>query len=163
MAIEVDFTLLEDLTTANIRLNGLLQNDEKALTSLRIPGTCEVHLHLGQLRGINSLGVRAFVNWISSLPNEKIIIHNAPKSFIDQANMVDGFFPARARIRSFYVPYFSENTNEEVQALFSIGINFYLYEGVWKFSFPEIYDSRGRLMSVDIQPERYFKFLEKMK
>lgn len=163
MAIKVDFALLKDLTTANISFDGVLENDEKALSALHIPDAAEIHLHLGQLSRINSLGVRSFINWISPLANERIVIYDAPKCFIDQLNMVDGFLPSRARIRSFYVPYYSEETSEETQVLFSIGLNFYLYEGHWKFSFPEIYDSRGNLMSVDIQPERYFKFLERMK
>ena len=77
--------------------------------------------------------------------------------------MVAGLLPEHARVRSFFVPYYSEITGEEENTVFTAGINFYLYEGQWKFSFPEIQDSKGNPMFIDIQPERYFKFLEKMK
>ncbi|CAE80487.1 hypothetical protein AB1A81_12370 [Bdellovibrio bacteriovorus] len=163
MSVKVDHVILKDQNLARVSLGGVLENDEKALAELSIPATLDLHLHLEQLRGINSLGVRAFVNWSSKLKNPKIMIHDAPKAFVDQINMVDGFLPAQARMRSFYVPYYSEATGEETQVQFTIGINFYLYEGQWKFFFPEVHDSRGNLMSVDVQPERYFRFLNKMK
>lgn len=163
MSVKMDFVILKEQNVAKVSLGGLLENDEKSLATLQIPEHLDLHLHLDQLRGINSLGVRAFVNWASPLKNAKILIYDAPKCFIDQVNMVDGFLPKQARVRSFSVPYYSESTGEETPVLFSVGINFYLYEGQWKFSFPEVHDSNGQLMSVDIQPERYFRFLEKMK
>lgn len=163
MAVTVNHVILKDQKLARVSLSGLLESDEKTLLDLQIPDDLELHLHLEKLRGINSLGVRAFVIWSSKLKNPKILIHDAPKSFVDQINMVDGFLPPQARMRSFFVPYYSEATGEESQALFAIGINFYLYEDQWKFSFPEIHDSRGNLMSLDVQPERYFRFLNKMK
>lgn len=163
MSIKLDHVILKDQNMAKISLSGLLENDERAFADLDIPADLELHLHLEQLKGINSLGVRTFINWSSKLENSKIFVHDAPKGFVDQMNMVAGFLPPQTRVRSFYVPYYSEITGEETPVLLEIGINFYLFDGQWKFSFPEVQDRNGNLMSMDIQPERYFKFLEKMK
>lgn len=163
MAIKLNHVILNDQNIAKLSFDGILENDEKAFADLSIPENMELHLHLGQLRGINSLGVRAFVNWSMTLKNPKIFIHDAPKCFVDQLNMISGFLPPQSRVRSFYVPYYSEGTGEEFPVLLSVGINFYLFEGQWKFTFPEVMDSKGQPMAIDIQPERYFRFLEKMK
>ena len=163
MPVNIDHAAFHQEKLTKVGLGGLIENDEKAFSELQIAADHDLELHLDQLRGINSLGVRAFVIWSSNLQNKKITVHDAPKCFIDQLNLIAGFMPPQTQVRSFYVPYFSELTGEEENILFIVGINFYLFEERWKLALPEVRDSQGHLMSIDVQAERYFKFLEKMR
>lgn len=163
MAMQLNYIELPKEKIAKVSFAGIIESDDKLFATLQVPADFALEIHLEQLRGINSLGVRSFIIWSSTLKNSKITIHDAPKSFVDQLNMVAGLLPDQTRMRSFVVPYYSEITGEEESTIFAAGINFYLFEGQWKFSFPEIQDSKGNAMFLDIQPERYFKFLEKMK
>lgn len=145
---------------AKLEFSGNLANDEFSLHAHNFDSSTEVQLVLNNLRGINSLGVRAFINWHKSLSYKEITLIDAPKCFIDQANMVEGFIPARCKLKSFFVPYYSENTDEESNILFEKGINYFKIENQWKFSFPEVLDGDRFPMEMDIQPERYFHFLK---
>jgi hypothetical protein len=94
---------------------------------------------------------------MTKLVDSKIKIYNAPKSFIDQVNMVNGFLPKNATIESFYVPYFSESTNKEKKVLFErekhFGQNSVEIKDV-------ITDEAGQSYEIDVLPNKYFKFIK---
>ena len=110
--------------TVKLEFSGALANDEITLSHFNFDTDTEVQLILNNLTSVNSLGVRSFVGWHKQLSYRNIIIVDAPKCFIDQANVVDSFLPERTKIKSFFVPYYSEQTEEETNILFEVGINF---------------------------------------
>lgn len=145
-----------------IEFSGNLENDEATLSNLAFDDQTDIQLILKDLKGINSLGVRTFINWHKGLSYKSMTIVQAPKCFIDQANMVEGFIPIRSKIKSFQVPYFSEETEQETNVTFDIGVNYYVMDQQWKFSFPQVLDKKNNPMEMDVQPERYFSFLRKL-
>jgi hypothetical protein len=57
---------------------------------------------------------------------------------------------------SFYVPYYSEHTNETQRVLLTRGHE-YLED---KVSLPELRDKEGNPMELDVDANRFFKFLQ---
>lgn len=148
--------------TVKLEFSGNLANDEIELCQFNFDADTEIQLILNNLTSVNSLGVRSFVNWHKQLSYKNFVIVDAPKCFIDQANMVDSFLPPRIKFKSFFVPYYSEQTEEETNILFEVGINYFKFNNQWKFSFPEVLDAEKNPMELDIQPERYFQFLKNL-
>lgn len=115
----------------------------------------KVFINLGKLHSINSSGIRKWINWMSSFEDREIFIHEAPRFFIDQANMVSEFLTSKTKVLSFYLPFFSENTEEEKSVL--VETKSALSSG--KFQMPEdVKDSNGELMEVDVNLSKYLAF-----
>jgi hypothetical protein len=131
--------------------------DESLANYLEIfPLVPKMNINLENVQSINSTGIREWIKLMAKLKDSKIKIYNAPKSFIDQVNMVNGFLPLNTTLQSFYVPYFSESTNKEKKVLFvrdkHFGDNFVNVTDV-------ITDEAGQSYELDILPKKYFKFI----
>lgn len=117
-----------------------------------------VRIDLAKTTGINSRGIRDWIEWISRFINTRIELHNCPKLIIDQVNMVQDFVPKNAHIISFFVPYYSEDTEEEKQVLFLRGQHF----DQGRVDAPtDIVDSAGNAMEIDVIESKFFHFLLK--
>lgn len=115
----------------------------------------KVYINLGKLLSINSSGIRKWINWMASFGDRKIYIHEAPRFFIDQANMVAEFLTPQTKVVSFYLPFFSEATEEEKNVL--VDTTKALASG--QFQMPEdVKDSKGELMEVDVNLPKYLAF-----
>ncbi len=120
-----------------------------------------VEIDLGEVTAMNSIGIRDFAAWMASLENPVIEFSHCPKFFIDQVNMIIGLVPVRASFLSFYVPFFSSVTDEEKRVLFVKGME---YKGVGEnvtIELPEVRDSKGNPMELDVVSDRYFEFLKR--
>ncbi len=120
----------------------------------------EFKINLEKVSAINSCGIREWIKWIRTAPeSSKIIYSNCPKVIVDQINMVAGFLPDNAKVESFYVPYYSEDSGNEKMILFREGKEF---EGSEVNAPDEIKDEEtGDMMEMDVIEAKYFKFLKK--
>ena len=97
-----------------VKLGGVIDEDNE-LTDLvdKIP-TGTVVIDLGEIERINSCGVRDWVNWLSKLENNgtrSVLVECSP-AIVAQINLVNNF-TGNGVVKSFYVPYFCPECDEE--------------------------------------------------
>lgn len=109
------------------------------------------------LKSINSTGIREWIKLMQKLVSSSIELYECPKPFIDQANMVQGFIPANARVMSFYVPYYNEDNETEKKVLLVYGQHY--TEGKLN-PLPPVTDDSGAPMELDVIEAKYFKFIK---
>lgn len=143
----------------SVAISGILDENYGDLTNLTFPPGGSLYFDLKELTALNSIGIRELMKWLHALPNPVMSFANCPSVFILQLNMIAEFLPARARIYSFYVPYYSEKTNEETQILFVKDMNFQRGAGGVTITYPTVVDKTGSPMDIDAN-NRYFKFLD---
>jgi hypothetical protein len=140
-----------------VKISGVIDEDTD-FSKVDIRAAASLRLDLSGIKSINSCGIRDWIKWLSSSAAQAVVFHDCPKVIVDQINMVQGFLPANGRVTSFYVPYFCEETDEEKQVLFRLGTEYAEDGGI---SAPEVLDSSGNGMEMDIVESKYFKFLQK--
>jgi len=131
------------------------ENSDFAELKRRLRGA--VVFHLGEVRRINSCGVREWVNFVRDLPNvaELTFSHCSP-AIVTQLNMIYNF-RGRARVRSFYAPYICESCHNEEEKLLDVQSQF---PSGNTGSLPEFEcENCHRTMEFDDLPERYLSFL----
>lgn len=158
MALQLSFKVEDKCTT--IRLMGSLSGSGSPLDSVVVNPNFDLNLDLRELNAVNSLGIRNFHNWISTVQCQRMRLLFCPYVFINQVNMVKGFLPAKAEIESFFVPYFSDGTGEEKMVLLTKLLDYNKIDGKIVVNPPELFDSLGVKMEMDIFPDQYFKFLD---
>lgn len=97
-----------------VKLGGVIDEDNE-LSELvdKIPTGTAV-IDLGEIERINSCGVRDWVNWLAKLEHNGtrgVLIECSP-AIVAQINLVNNFTGAGV-VKSFYVPYFCPECNEE--------------------------------------------------
>ncbi len=140
-----------------LSLGGTIDEDAD-FSLLDIRGGVEVAIDLSGIKSINSCGIREWIKWIASAGSAQVIYTKCPKVIVDQINMVDGFLPAKAKVASFYVPYFNEESGFEKNVLFRYGAEY--KEGV--LTPPKgVVDEEGNPMEMDVLEAKYFRFIKK--
>jgi hypothetical protein len=97
-----------------VKLGGVIDEDNE-LSDLveKIPvGTAVIDV--GEIERINSCGVRDWVNWLSKLENNgtrSVLVECSP-AIVAQINLVNNF-TGNGVVKSFYVPYFCPECDEE--------------------------------------------------
>lgn len=143
-----------------IRLAGPL-NEDSDMSLVIIPPTPAIEVDLSELTKINSVGIRNFVAWVAKLSAPQVTFTFCPRFFIDQVNMIANFIPERAKINSFYVPYYSKDTDEEKNVLYTRGQQYEVKDdGTFTVTHPLVKDANGQEMDLDAL-DRYFSFLAK--
>lgn len=128
--------------------------DEHAdFTPLRSQLRGAVELDLGEIRRINSCGVREWVNFVRDLPEASALTFTAcSTAFVTQLNMIYNF-RGPARIRSFHAPYTCDVCGHDEDLLIEVGPDS-------KVELPTPSCPRcGDVMQFDDIPERYLSFL----
>ena len=97
-----------------VKLGGVIDEDNE-LTDLvdKIPAGTAV-IDLGEIERINSCGVRDWVNWLSKLETNgtrSVLVECSP-AIVAQINLVNNF-TGNGVVKSFYVPYFCPECDEE--------------------------------------------------
>ena len=87
-----------------------------------------------------------------------ITFNQCPKVIVDQINMVDGFLPSNAKVNSFFVPYYHDDSGSEKNVLFRYGQEF---SEASVNPPPEVKDDDGNAMEMDVIESKYFKFIKK--
>ncbi len=140
------------------RLSGQIDEDVN-FSDYPLEGT-SLTLDLDGISAINSCGIREWIKWMQKAESvSSIVFKNCPKIIVDQMNMVEGFFPNNAKVDSFYVPYYSDETGEERNILFEsnkefTGSNLKLPD--------QVKDSEGNEMEIDVIETKYFKFISRI-
>ena len=141
-----------------VTLEGQL-DEEARFDDAKINGEENVSIDLEKVKSINSCGIREWIKWIRTFSSSSNIeLHNCPKVVVDQINMVAGFLPENAEVKSFYVPFFSEESGDEKMILFEQGKQF---DANGLKEIEEVKDDSGNEMEMDVIEAKYFKFLKR--
>jgi hypothetical protein len=134
-------------------------NEDASFAGLSIAVGMPIILDLEYVTSINSVGIREWIKWIKSLPSATPLrVRKCPKIVVDQVNMIAGFLPSGTVVESFFVPYFSEETNSEKMVLFQLGKH---YDAAGQLAPDEdVKDDAGNDMEMDVIAAKYFKFLK---
>ncbi len=117
----------------------------------------EVYIDLSGINFINSKGIRFWLGWLEQLRSIKVVYFvKCPVIFVNQMSMIVGFLPDNGKVISFYVPFYSPQTEEDKAVLYRFGKEF----GDFGLKHPEdVFDSQNNRMEIDVVETRYFKFL----
>lgn len=143
-----------------MRISGKM-NESAEFDMIRLPKSESLEIDLVDLTLINSMGIRIFKDWVHRLEVPSLFFSYCPRIFIDQVNMVVDFIPKTSTIQSFYVPYYNEDSEEERNVLFVRNEHFKMENGEPVITFPDVKDSKGREMEIDVIAEKYFAFIKK--
>lgn len=139
-----------------VKLGGVIDEDnELAELVEKIPvGTAVIDL--GEIERINSCGVRDWVNWLSKLETHgtrSVLVECSP-AIVAQINLVNNFTGSGV-VKSFYVPYFCPECDEEKVLLVEAGDM-----GPPPHEPPTCRcDECDLVMDFDDMPDSYFAFL----
>lgn len=141
----------------NVVMAGSIDEDAD-FTQLNLTGASQIEIDMGGLKSINSCGIREWIKWMGTAPSANISFNQCPKVIVDQINMVDGFLPGNAKVHSFFVPYYNDDSGVEKNVLFRLGTEF----GENSVTPPaEVKDEEGNVMEMDVIESKYFKFIKK--
>jgi anti-anti-sigma regulatory factor len=97
-----------------VKLGGVIDEDNELGDLVdKIPSGTAV-IDLGEIERINSCGVRDWVNWLSKLETSgtrSVLVECSP-AIVAQINLVNNFTGSGV-VKSFYVPYFCPECDEE--------------------------------------------------
>ncbi len=96
-----------------IKLGGVIDEDNELaeLTEKIQPGTAIIDL--AEIERINSCGVRDWVNWLGRIESEaSVVLVECSPAIVAQINLVNNF-TGKGVVKSFYVPYFCPECDEE--------------------------------------------------
>lgn len=148
-----------------ITLSGPL-DEFSVLGGLNLARFKQLSFHLKGLTSINSVGVREWVDLMTSVPSEAAVdFVDCPRPFVDQMNILVGFVPRQARVRSFAVPYYCDSCQQEEAVYFSEGKEYCLAskKGNQKSELfplkPVACSKCQHIMHIDILESKYFSFL----
>ncbi len=152
-----DIKLVKDKDRTTLQLVGVIDEDVD-FNKFNLSGYPSLEIDLSLVKGINSCGIREWIKWIRTAGDAPITYVNCAKLIVDQINMVDGFLPATGKVRSFYVPYYSDKNGTEKSILFQYGTEF-SENGLRP---PDsVLDADGSPMEMDVIEAKYFKFISK--
>ncbi|MGE5086744.1 MAG: hypothetical protein ACM3MG_10620, partial [Bacillota bacterium] len=78
-------------------------SEKTSIYDYNLKNATEVVLDMQKVTFINSIGVKNWILWTMRVPETaSMTLLNCPFVIVNQASMVNGFLPARARILSFY-------------------------------------------------------------
>src|SRR5512143_900586 len=97
-----------------VKLGGVIDEDNELGDRVdKIPSGTAV-IDLGEIERINSCGVRDWVNWLSKIETNgtrSVLVECSP-AIVAQINLVNNF-TGNGVVKSFYVPYFCPECDEE--------------------------------------------------
>lgn len=139
-----------------VKLGGVLDEDNELGELVdKIPNGTAV-IDLGEIERINSCGVRDWVNWLSRLEQkgtQSVLVECSP-AIVAQINLVNNFTGSGV-VKSFYVPYFCPECDEEKVLLVEASDM-----GPPPHNPPTCRcDECDLVMDFDDMPESYFAFL----
>lgn len=118
----------------------------------------KVVIDFNEMRRLNSTGTRTWCLWMRSIPEgADIEFRNCPVILVKSFTAIQGFLKPSIKIQSFAVPYYSKTSNERTDFMLIRDLHFGDSLGI---SLPELKDSRGDVMEVDINEQIYFEFLK---
>jgi anti-anti-sigma regulatory factor len=97
-----------------VKLAGVIDEDNELADLVDKIPTGTAVIDLGEIERINSCGVRDWVNWLSRLENNgtRAVLVECSPAIVAQINLVNNF-TGNGTVKSFYVPYFCPECDEE--------------------------------------------------
>jgi anti-anti-sigma regulatory factor len=143
-----------------VKLGGVIDEDNELGDLVdKIPSGTAV-IDLGEIERINSCGVRDWVNWLSKLEangTRSVLVECSP-AIVAQINLVNNF-TGNGVVKSFYVPYFCPECDEEKVLLVEASDM-----GAPPHEPPTCRcDECDLVMDFDDMPDSYFAFLSNQK
>ena len=143
-----------------VKLGGVIDEDNELGDLVeKIPNGTAV-IDLGEIERINSCGVRDWVNWLNKLENSgtrSVLVECSP-AIVAQINLVNNFTGSGV-VKSFYVPYFCPECDEEKVLLVETSDM-----GPAPHEPPTCRcDECDLVMDFDDMPDSYFAFLSNQK
>lgn len=118
-----------------------------------------IRINLGKVTSVNSYGVKIWCQWMNAHKDwGAVILEECPFVFVKNFHSVRGFLASNVTVLSFYVPYYSDETQERKDLLFMREREF-TKDGFVKC--PDVLDSKGMKMELDVIETSYFSFLKK--
>jgi hypothetical protein len=155
MGAGLKFSITDRPDGLEVRLDGSIDEDS-GFERIVIPKGKPVFFYLTNVGTINSTGIREWLNWTKSYQDEGWHLNECPTHFINQLNMIDQFVPPKSKVVSFFVPFFSDELNEEKIVLVDRAS---CTNGTLNVETPK--DSQGNEMDIDVIPEHFLKFTKK--
>lgn len=138
---------------AKVVLKGAIDEDSDFSPILKTSGP--VSINFKEVQSINSLGIRSWVNFLKDLSNREVHYEECPPIIVRQLNMVPSFL-GKAKVLSVFVPYVSDDTDEEKLVL--VPSQKFEQNG---FSIDETLKEGGQEYELDGHPQQYFAFAKK--
>ncbi len=108
---------------------------------------------------MNSYGIKIWCKWsVDHQHLPKIFLDNCPFVFAKNFGSIRGFLMPNMHVRSFYVPFYNDESHEAKNVLMTIGKDF-TDDGF--YNVPKAFDSKGAPMEIDVDKKTYFQFLKK--
>ncbi|HEY5936329.1 MAG TPA: hypothetical protein VIU61_16875 [Kofleriaceae bacterium] len=103
-----------------VGLSGDITEAAKLDELLRLPGP--MRIDLGGIRLINSLGVRAWYQFVgrAEAAGTAITVERLAPVMVSQISMIKGFMGSRTRVASILVPYFCQSCGTDDTKLFEV-------------------------------------------
>jgi hypothetical protein len=129
--------------------------DEDTNFSGLLSGTGPIHLNLAGIESINSLGIRAWVNFFKTATNRAVFYWECPPLIVRQMNMIPSF-SGHAQVQSVFAPYICDHCEAEELRLIECGKPDWNRDSVQE-SFPCTQCVEGE-MELDGNLNQYFSF-----
>ncbi len=163
------FNVVQNSNGAELELilSGTIDEDVQ-FPALNLSATKQIVFNLKDVKSINSVGIREWLNWIKGLSEKcQIVMKNCPKTLVFQFNMVEGFLPKGTKVTSLYVPFFCEKCDLEENMLFQVGQEIKVKNGAVQLDFDlnKIKPCKVNVaeceLKIDVTESKYFHFLKR--
>lgn len=161
---EFKSTISENGSNATLAFQGSIDEDVE-FPAVEAGKFQTITLDLKNVKAINSVGIREWLNWIRPLAEKSdFVLENCPKAMVFQFNMVEGFLPPRAKVSSFFVPFYSESADQEENVLFKVGQEVKADGGNIALNYDPKAAKLGGVddMEMDVTEAKYFQFLKRV-
>lgn len=160
VASQVNGSVMEILLEGSI-------NETTDLSVVPLEGIEELFIDFNAVSFINSTGINKWIQWTNDLEQNHAKVtanfSNCPKIIIDQINSVKGFLPSTARVESFWLPFYCDESDRHEYVLLTRGKDFMEEntEGEEWVKIPDCNCAETQTpCEPDIMPAKYFAFLK---
>ncbi len=140
-----------------IVLAGELREDS-AMPELSETGD-KIVVNLEQVTGLNSVGTRLWCRWIADAAGKykEVSIEEAPMLFVKAFGQIQGALLKNTKVTSLKVPYYADGSGENKNVTVKLGEHYFPDRPL---ALPEVQDSTGQPMEIDVIEDAYFSFLK---
>ncbi len=145
----------ENIDTICLKLSGKIGIETKLPAISNNAKT--LFVQMAEVKYINSYGLSVWKKWMDEKVSvKKIILDSVPVVFIKQLQTFHNLISSNTEIKSFYVPFYSDELEEQKEVLLKEGIDY--QQGKFVIV-PRVTDSNNNPMELDCDTEKIFSFL----
>lgn len=122
-------------------------------------GGDKIIINLDQVTGLNSVGTRLWCRFVAEATNKygEVVVEEAPMLFVKAFSQIQGALNKKCKVVSLKVPYYADGSGETKNVSVKLGEHYFPDRPL---ALPEIKDSAGQAMEVDVIEDAYFAFLK---